>query len=983
MNQPAQLKNTSIAQIAAKKMAVRIALVIIVMTVITYFHVVNIVTEQSLTELQTYIHERGRHDSNIFLLAQDNHRVIKKQLLQRLAPPPAPNTDQRFNSIFTKFKDGVTRNRLSGFDGTRDAFAYIGRDVKINTTLRHQLLTYFDLSNQFGPAWHHRLQNVYFTTPDNILVGYWPEVPNWAHDLSADYYMPDEEFIWATNMENNPERKTIWTGLFYDLASEVWMVSVETPIDINGKHIANIGHDITLNELMDRTINDHPKGAYNIIFRSDGRLIAHPEKLEAIKNKNGIFNINDSDDAELKAIYKTVSSQTENDTVILNEQIDVYIAITKITGPNWNLVTVYPKSLISSKAYSTASLVLILGLISLVIEIFVLIFILKNNVSKPIQSLVQTIENISQQNYHELPEANRPDEIGKIARAISNLSETIQTRTRDLTDAQDKLVNKVKQKEHDLSLQKKATLQVSETLTDNERRLYTVLNTVEDGIITINEQGIIDSYNPAAKKIFQYEVEEIIGKNINILMEENFKENHDNHINHYIKSGQSKLLGKGRYLTGRKKNGQLVPLEITISDTALDGRHMIIGAVRDISKQVAIEAALTDAKLQADSANNSKSEFLSNMSHELRTPLNAIIGFTQLLQMDKNLPDKQQEYLKEVFTAGDHLLGLINDVLDLTRIEIGQILLKPQQIILNELISACISITLPMALKRQITIEFETDEKILTKVYTDNTRLKQIILNLLSNAVKYNFDGGNIRVYTDKISEQSIRIHVEDSGVGISQSHINELFKPFVRLNSEDSGIEGTGIGLTITRELVELLDGNIYVDSIEGKGSHFWIEIPVSQHGNETTESQQITNIIDINNEKQKDSTILYIEDNSANLMLIEHFFESLDNLKLITAINGEQGLQEAITNIPDIILLDINLPDISGYDVLCNLKKNASTKHIPVIAVTAKAMQNDIDKGLSQEFTEYVTKPVDLKKLQSIINLVLQKTKPSINSA
>ena len=978
MNKLTQTLNTSIANAAAMKMAVRIALVIIVMTVITYYHVVNIVTEQSLSELQTYIHERGQRDSELFLLAQDNHKVLKKQLLERFNRPLKPDTGQRFNSIFARFEDGVTRNRLEGFDGTRDAFAYIGKQVKIDTSLQHRLLTFLDLSNQFGPAWHHRLQNVYFTTPDNILVGYWPDVPNWAHDLSADFYMPDEEFIWAANPENNPERLTVWTGLYYDISGETWMVSVETPVDIDGKHVATIGHDITLNQLMDRTINDHPKGAYNIIFRTDGRLIAHPDKIEAIKAKAGIFNIRESDDTELKAIFEQASSQSGNDSVLLNEQLNYYIAVTKIKGPNWNLVTVYPKSLISSKAYSTATLVLFLGLISLVIEILVLMLILKNNVSKPIQSLVQTVENISQENYHDLPEIHRPDEIGKIARAISNLSEVIQTRTSDLIDTQDKLENKVKQ-------QKQENVQVIESLTDNERRLYTILNTVEDGIITIDEKGIIDSFNPAAQKIFQYEVEEVIGKNISILMEENYQLIHDKHIDSYINTEQSKVLGQDRHLIGRRKNGQLIPLEITISDTALDGRHIIIGAVRDISKQVAIEDALRDAKLQADRANNFKSEFLSNMSHELRTPLNAIIGFTQLLQMDENLPTKQQDYLKEVYKAGDHLLGLINEVLDLTKIEVGQILLKPQKFILTELISACISITLPMALNRNISIDFvnNIDADDIVKMYTDNTRVKQILLNLLSNAVKYNKDGGSIHVSMDKISEKSVRIHVADTGIGISPTHLQDLFKPFVRINSEDSAIEGTGIGLTITKELVELLNGKIYVESTEDEGSHFWFELPIMIDETVNSDYLQQSNIVNIQTENQKNITVLYIEDNSANMMLIEHFFESLGNIRLISAITGEQGIQLAVSNLPDIILLDINLPDKSGYDVLNELKRTTSTQHIPVIAVTAKAMQNDIEKGLSQEFADYITKPVDLRKLQSVINMALQKSKPCINSA
>ena len=236
--------------------AVRVAIVIAIMTGVAYYHVVSNFEEESIVQLEKYIVERTQRERAIFKLAEDNHVVLKRELVERLQALGDRDPVEAFNSKIQAFPDGTFRTRLEGFDGTRQAFAFIGKPVDITADLRRRVLTFLELSEQYGDAWHHRLQNVYFSAPENFFAGYWPEVPDWAHSLPADMVLSDEEYVWVADKEHNPSRESVWTGLFYDIGSNAWMVSVETPVDIGDQQIATIGHDITLNELMTRTIGD-------------------------------------------------------------------------------------------------------------------------------------------------------------------------------------------------------------------------------------------------------------------------------------------------------------------------------------------------------------------------------------------------------------------------------------------------------------------------------------------------------------------------------------------------------------------------------------------------------------------------------------------------------------------------------------------------------------------------------------------------------
>jgi len=386
---------------------------------------------------------------------------------------------------------------------------------------------------------------------------------------------------------------------------------------------------------------------------------------------------------------------------------------------------------------------------------------------------------------------------------------------------------------------------------------------------------------------------------------------------------------------------------------------------------------LESARSDAVNANNAKSDFLSSMSHELRTPLNAILGFAQLLQTEKPPPSNfQAQSIEQILKAGWHLLELINETLDLAQIESGKVILSMEQVSLDDVMQDCKTMIEPQATQQDIHLSL-THFAAPVYVHVDRTRFKQCLINLLSNAIKYNRPGGDLKVECTAVAPDRIRIAISDTGAGLAPDQIAQLFQAFNRLGQETGEAEGTGIGLVVTKRLVELMGGTIGAASTVGVGSTFWMEFAQAAATPLAGEqAERVAQPLTAPADGMAPRTVLYVEDNPANLTLVEQLIARRPDLSLSCVTTGSLGIAFARAHLPDVILMDINLPGMSGIEAMKVLRADLSTAHIPVIALSANAMPHDIELAMKAGFFHYLTKPIKVSEFMDTLDAALKSS-------
>ncbi|MEO1134481.1 MAG: histidine kinase dimerization/phospho-acceptor domain-containing protein, partial [Cyanobacteria bacterium J06639_1] len=519
-------KSGSLARQALVKISIGVALVVVASTGASYWYIRSLLAEETKESLEKYVSERGHREQAVLGLAEDNLGMLRGDFWTIYDDPSDAEVAADFDRIVGAYPDGTYRSREAYMDETKFPYLWLDDEVDIDSEIERRAIAFYNLGNKYGPGWMNRFPNLYLMAPENFTMGYWPTF-NWAKTATADFYEPGQEYFYISDPTHNPDRKTVWTSLYRDTVANLWMVSAVTPIYRGDRHVATAGQDVLLNDLIERTINDVLPGTYNIIFSDEGAIVAHPELMNELVEKEGAIDLQTFNDKHLKDIYDIIAGNVDGARVFDNAADREFLAVAELPGPDWYFVTVFPKAILEMQAREASVVVLALGLIALIVDILVLTWALRKDITHPLSQFAEATGRIAGGNLDIEMDESRSNELGRLASSFNAMA----------------------------------------------RQLRDSFNALAD----TNEE-----------------------------------------------------------------------LELRVEERTLE---------------------LKEAKESADSANRAKSEFLANMSHEVRTPLNGILGYAQILQMSKHLDEKERKGVNVIRQCGSHLLTLINDILDLSKIE--------------------------------------------------------------------------------------------------------------------------------------------------------------------------------------------------------------------------------------------------------------------------------------------------------------------------
>lgn len=971
----------SITRRTLVNVALRIAGIIVVLTTWSYFHTLSFLESEALERVKKYVDERGERERILFSIAVDNHTLIKQELLQHLKKTNYNNYTE-FNEQFIRWSDGVIRNRpenqkTDNFDTLKQAGVYIDKNLVIDAEVRQRVLAFYNLTTTYGSVWHHRFINTYITSPDNIIAIYWPQTP-WVQRASTKLNLQNENKGYHETSPGNREPKTTWTGLYYDSQAQDWLVSVKTPVYLDGKQVATIGHDVTLNQLIKRMIEDHLEGGYNILFSGDGRLIVHPDKIAEIKQKKGKFNILESDDSHLQRIFKLVKSNSGNQFIIQNGQDREYLAVAKINQPDWYLVSVFPKSILAKPARDTAGFILGLGILALLIELLVLYFVLRRQVTDPLIELMGATERIAAGDLNIQLDDTRKDELGRLAKLFNSMAVKVYVREQFLKQAESE-AKRLQKTEADTRQHVESINQILEgRVEERTAHLTAIINNLVDGLLVTDPQGKISRFNPALLRMLGLGKLDLTNKNGREILAHELVELISQTQKHHreVFTAEIQLAG-GRI-------GKAVA-------TAIDKVSSANGALEEFLGSVILIRDITVEK----EVDQMKTDFISTVSHELRTPLTSVLGFTKIIkkkleevifpevQTDNKKIQRTVRQVKDnvniIVSEGERLTALINDVLDIAKMEAGKIDWNMYPLSITEVIERSVAATACLFDNTNVTF-IKDIEPNLPEVSGDKDRLIQVIINLISNAVKFT-SKGSITCQARR-NHSEIVLSIIDTGMGIASVDQPQVFEKFKQVGDTlTDKPKGTGLGLPICKQIVEHHGGQIWVESELKKGSTFSFTIPIHTEipvqvnmmnidtlvkqlqGTITTRTSSIDN--------SPNKTVLVVDNEALIRQLLRQELESR-GYQVREAQNGLEAIALVKQERPDLITLDVMMPEMNGFDVAAVLKNDPSTMDIPIIILS---IIEDKERGYRLGIDKYITKPFESEQLlQEVDSLIAQ---------
>ncbi len=959
------------------QMAIRITLVVLAVAGLSYWHIVSILEQETHDKLLKYITERGSKESAIFLLAEDNHRVFAEKFLKYRQLRPDVS-EAAFRKFFEHLPDGTTRLRKEVYTGiqrhdgwiSRYTTGFVGRNAPIGKQeFRNRLIAGYELVDQFGDAWTNRFANVYIAMPENVNIVYWPGV-SWAWNADPSLDVNTEEWVFIADREHNPKRESVWTGLYYDQTADEWMVSCETPVDEGERNLLNVGHDILLNNLFDRVFNDQLQGTYNFIFREDGRLIAHPGKVEELKKAAGLLMIDDLKDPQLSGMYSRIVATSKalgKDVFIVDDtESDALLAVSRIKGPDWFFALVYPKSLLQSAARSTAEFILLLGLASLFIELLMLFLVLRNKVVAPLRSFMQASQEVRQGHYQlvaagdiPLPE-ERTDEVGMLARAFRQMAVSVD-------DYRDNLEKKVAVRTSELAEVTEKAQQASEAKSDFLARMSHEIRTPMNAIIGLSRLTLRSDLNHKQRDY----LEKVVSSSDTLLRV-------INDILDYSKIEAGKLtleiitfdlnevfksVGAVTSLKAQSKG-----LEF-LFDIRREVPRLLVGDGIRLS-QILINLANNAVKFTETGDILIEAELLAQQAGK------ATLRF-QVKDTGIGIDQKQQADLFSSFSQADGSvtrrfggtglgLAICKQLAEMMDGEVGV------SSILGK--GSCFWFTAVFGVEEEappLLVDKLKGNRVL--VVDDNACARAVFLHSLENfemrvdcvesgvkalaamkAASQEKDPYQLLLLDWNMPEldgiATARAIQEDGEIG----EVPSILMVTAYNLEEVSGLIGeVGIGHLLTKPVSESTLHDALVEALLGE------EISDLRQEYRAKRQGQHCNLGSV-----KGARILLVEDSPLNREVAMEFLAET-GVVIDVATNGVEAVKMVGANDYKLVLMDIQMPEMDGLSATKLIRSEVRNQNLPIVAMTAHAMNGDRERSLEAGMNDHLTKPIDPDRL------------------
>ncbi|MEO5917647.1 MAG: ATP-binding protein [Luteolibacter sp.] len=790
------------------QVAVAAGAVVAVVSAVAYGIVFDTTKERELENLKTYVAERTRREETGFRQVEANLATVRGQFLKRIAEPAPADWRERWDDRFELFPDGSWRSRRKFADGRKYSTLWMHRDADLTKDLQVRILHAQNICDELLPSWGDSFPSLYFNFPGPSNIGFDPTIPSWVWDTPADYDMNGQEWVKMAFPENNPSRGFTWTGVVEEEVTKTPQVAVLLPIDVGGEMLCSVAHSINVRGMIEETTHGVLPGVSQMIFRRDGRLIAHPEAKERIISSKGLLTAAASGDPMLVRLYGIVSKTPDKLFSGYDVAAKAYFVAARLEGPDWFFVTVMPRTLLQRQAFASAKWVLWSGLLSLALVLGVFAWILRRQVARPLAEFARVTGRMSAGDTDARAVVSGDDELGRLAGDFNEMVSKVAARGAEL-----KALN--------LSLEERVAERTRE-LRESEERFGKAFQ-ASPALIALTRigDGTFIAANDAFYRISGYPEEEVIGHSsldLNIYARPVQRDE-------YVSEVKARGSVRDREHELRDKSGNLRTILTSGEIIELDGEPHLLTVGLDITDRKHAELEMARALTREKELGELKSSFISMVSHEFRTPLGVILSAADVLEryFDRLSAEDRACHLEMIQRSTKNLAKLMEEVLLLGTVEEGRMRFTPAPVDLDSL-ARSLADEMISATQSACPIVFKAHGPLVGAV-CDESLVRHILTNLLSNAVKYSEPGSPVDFIAARDGGNVI-ITVRDRGIGIPVEDRERIFRSFTR--GRNVGLRpGTGLGLLIVERCVQLHGGSVDLVSTPGSGTIVTITLP------------------------------------------------------------------------------------------------------------------------------------------------------------